>query len=394
MASIPTRREAAERYANLPQVRRWRDGNYEPGAWFNSDPESPESPWGNWGREFKPTRRGITTVDLNRAFDDVPDQGAGLVVDRGGGADAGATRWEYPLNQRYEVWAYNLESLLEEAISRQWSATSDLPWDKLEPLPDDQERAMCQFLSFLHPVEFTPTDILPHYMMRVDPSFPEVRQFMATQCADESRHMEAFGKRMFANGGGPGIEPTAEALLSMSADTLSSALKPEDHPDVIGPTNPRATWEFLGMSYSVQMMGEAVVLDFFRFGEFLGRNPCDKEMFRRVLQDEARHVSFGTMRIKYYLDHAPAEERERALEMLHYFASVDEATASGFGLLINPNVIEPFALMAAGSTGELDKGWDMVREFWAGCVEEYLARCDRAGFPRRDKCLIPREAPF
>ena len=141
MASIPTREEAAERYAGLPQVRKWRDGNYEPGAWFDSEPGSPESPWGCWGRDFKPTRRGITTVDLNRAFDDVPDEGAGLVVDRGGGADAGAARWEYPLNKRYEVWAYNLESLLEEAISRQWSATRDLPWDKLEPLPDDQERA-------------------------------------------------------------------------------------------------------------------------------------------------------------------------------------------------------------------------------------------------------------
>ena len=180
----------------------------------------------------------------------------------------------------------------------------------------------------------------------------------------------------------------------MAGGDVLAAIDPKNHPDVRGVQNPRATWEFLAYSYSVQMMGEAVVLDFFRFGEFLGRNPCDKEMFRRVLQDEARHVSFGTMRIKYYLENAPKDERERALEMLHYFASVEEASASGFELLINPNAIEPFALMAAGSVGELDKGWDVVREFWATAVEEYLARTERAGFSRRDKCLVPREAPF
>ena len=201
-------------------------------------------------------------------------------------------------------------------MSRQWSATRDIPWDKLEPLPEDQERALCQFVSFLHTVEFVPGDTLPYYMARVDPSFPEVRLFMSSQCADEARHMEVFGKRMYANGGGPGIEPGAEAILQF--DPRKSVLPPEIA-KVVATVNP--TWDFLAYSYYVQMIGEAVVLDFFRFGEFLGRNPCDKEMFRRIMQDEARHVSFGTMRIKYYLDNAPRQERKDAAEMLHFLAS-------------------------------------------------------------------------
>jgi hypothetical protein len=80
--------------------------------------------------------------------------------------------------------------------------------------------------------------------------------------------------------------------------------------------------------------------------------------------------------------------------MLHYLASVTETSGAGFGLLVHPSAVEPFALLAAGSTGNLDKGWDVVREFWAAVVEEYLDRCDRAGLPRRGRCMIPDEAPF
>ena len=390
MSTLPTMKESTEAIRNLPQVKKWREKNYEPGAWFTAKPADEGGSWGSWGHRFTPNRRGISMVEMNRADPHrVPEEGMGLMVDREAGAEPSSPHYEYQLNKKYQVWSYNVESLYEEAVSRQWSATRDLPWDQLKPLPDDLERAMCQFTSFLHTVEFVPGDTLPHYMARIDPAFAEVRLFLSTQCADEARHMEVFGKRMFANGGGPGVEPGAEALLQ--TDPKDSVL-PREVAKFIAMVKP--DWEFLAYSYYVQMMGEAVVLDFFRFGEFLGRNPCDKVMFRRIMQDEARHVSFGTMRMKYYLENAPAGERERALEMVHYLASISEASGTGFGLLVHPSAIEPFALLAAGSVGNLDKGWDVVREFWAKAVQEYLDRCDRAGFPRYDRCLMPREAPF
>jgi hypothetical protein len=384
------RKESIERLRALPQVQRWREGNYEPGSWFTSKPAEEGGSWGSWGHRFQPNRRGVSFVELNRADrHPVPDDGLGLLVDREAGSEPQSQHYDYPLNKKYQVWSYNVESLYEEAMSRQWSATRDIPWEKLEALPEDQERALCQFVSFLHTVEFVPGDTLPYYMARVDPSYPEVRLFLSSQCADEARHMEVFGKRMYANGGGPGIEPGAESILQF--DPRKSVLPPEIA-RVVANVNP--TWDFLAYSYYVQMIGEAVVLDFFRFGEFLGRNPCDKEMFRRIMQDEARHVSFGTMRIKYYLDNAPPQERKDAVEMLHFLASAAEASGTGFGLLLQPSAIEPFALMAAGSLGNLDKGWDVVREFWSTAVEEYINRCERAGIPRRGRCMLPEEAPF
>jgi hypothetical protein len=381
----PTAQEVRERLERLPQVRRWRQKDYTPGPWLTDD-----GAWESWGHTFRPTRRGMNLVEMNRADPHaIPEQGPGLIVDREGGAAPGSRRYDYPLKAKYQSWTDNVESLFEEAVSRQWSATTDIPWDQLEPLPEDQERALCQLLTFLHAVEFGPTEVLPYYMARIDPAFPEVRQFLATQCADEARHAEVFGKRVMANGGGPGGE--ANAALTLLAGPQTTVIPPEAVATVTG-VRPQA--EFLAYSFSTQLLGEAVVLDMFRFGEFLGRNPCDKMIFRRVMQDEARHVSFGTMRVKYYLEHAPAAERARALEMLHFLASVNEAATTGFSLLINPRVIEPFALLAAGSLTNLDKGWDIVREYWARVVENYLERCERAGMPRWDRCLIPREAPF
>lgn len=87
-----------------------------------------------------------------------------LISDREAGTEPDTPRYDYPLNQKYQVWSYNVESLYEEAVSRQWSATRDIPWDKLEPLSNDQERALCQFVGFLHTVEFIPGDTLPFYM--------------------------------------------------------------------------------------------------------------------------------------------------------------------------------------------------------------------------------------
>ena len=56
------------------------------------------------------------------------------LVDREGGAPASAEHYAYPLNKKYQVWSANVDSLYEEAVSRQWSATKDIPWTELDPV--------------------------------------------------------------------------------------------------------------------------------------------------------------------------------------------------------------------------------------------------------------------
>ena len=298
-------------------------------------------------------------------------------------------RFAYQMGNKYEVWSDNLESLLDEALSRQWSATSDIPWGDLEPLPEELERSVCQFVCFLHAVEFTPTDHLPTTCRASTPPSPR-RGCSSPRSASTSRATwRSSSSGCSPTAAAPASIPRRRASVQTTPDTMAL---PSETTRKVTPSRP---WmDFLAYSYHVQILGEAVVLDLFRFGEFLGRNNCDKQIFRRVMQDEARHVSYGTLHLKYFLENAPKDRREDAFELVNYLAAVGEAGATGFNLLIAPSLIEPWAVLAAGGTANMEKGWETYREFWAVVVENYLKRMELAGVPRWDTCLLPREAPF
>ena len=46
-----------------------------------------------------------------------------------------------------------------------------------------------------------------------------------------------------------------------------------------------------------------------------------------------------------------------------------------------------------GSLAEIDEGFEGISFLWTTLREEYLQRCDRAGFDRRDRCQIPEFLP-
>src|SRR4030042_735104 len=77
---------------------------------------------------------------------------------RGAAARPEAPRIGYLLGGKSDVWSENAAMLYEEAVQRQWSSATDVPWETLKPLPDDLERAMCQLCTFLTEVEFIAGD--------------------------------------------------------------------------------------------------------------------------------------------------------------------------------------------------------------------------------------------
>src|SRR5262249_4484793 len=88
-----TAQEVRERLEDLPQVRRWKQKDYTPGGWLTD-----EGAWPSWGHAFRPTKRGMNLVEMNRADPHaIPEEGPGLAVDREGGAAPGACRYAYPL---------------------------------------------------------------------------------------------------------------------------------------------------------------------------------------------------------------------------------------------------------------------------------------------------------
>lgn len=347
---------------------RLRKGSYSL-HWLDTDKA-------NWGTKVKPSSRGLTGQDINRPkeYGTIPEHTAWQnFAPRGSVRDDYAERMPviegYDVLDRMHVWSDNIGTLYEEAKFRQWNSTTDIPWTELEPVNEELEKAACQLATFLTEVEFVAGDFPSRWVYRVAPDFFEAKNFLVTQMMDEARHMEVFRKRALAGGGGllhasPAFEWALKAILE-------------------SPTHTQGT-------FLLNVLGEGLVLSIFRAGEFLAKTHVDKEIFRLCMQDEARHVSYGTLELKSFLDAHP--DREVALEQMHRFADLGEQVI--LTALTDPCALEPLAVLMGGGVDNIDEGMEGVSFLWATIVEEYLQRCDRAGFERRAHLTIPEEFPW
>jgi hypothetical protein len=330
----------------------------------------------HWGTKVKPSSRGLTIGDIDRprCYGTIPDHTEWRnLAPRGSARDLYVDKMPviegYDVLDKAHVWAENVNTLYEEAKARQWNSTSDIPWSELEPVSEDLEKAACQLATFLTEVEFVAGDFPARWVWRIAQDFFEVKNFLATQMIDEARHMEVFRKRAVA-GGGAMLHPSPAFEWALKAILES-------------PTHTQGT-------FLLNVLGEGLVLSVFRAGEFLAKTHVDKEIFRLCMQDEARHVSYGTLELKAYLDAAP--DKERALDDMHTFADIGEQVI--LTALSDPALLEPLAVLMGGSVEKIDEGMEGVGFLWSTIVEEYLQRCDRAGFPRRERCSIPVEFPW
>jgi hypothetical protein len=332
--------------------------------------KDPRPTWGIRAR-VKDPERGLTLQDINRAYAGEPEDAPVLrtMAPRGAVVDRDVPDMGYTYNEKYQVWAENIVPLYEEAVARQWSATRDIPWEELKALPDDIERAQCQIATLLTEIEMIASDFPAKWLWQMNQHFHEVKMFLCTQAMDEARHLEVFRKRALANGGG------LMRCLTGTEVFLRTILH--------APT-------YIQGSFLMHVLGEGLVLDIFRGGEFLAQNKAEKEIYRLCMQDEARHVSYGTMHLRYFLEHNP--DHETALAQMHALADVAEMGIPGF--LTNPFIVEPLAVLMGGGVKHIDRGMDAVRLIWGRMREEYLSRCDLAGLDRRSRTKVPAVAPY
>ncbi|MDP6980402.1 MAG: ferritin-like domain-containing protein [Myxococcota bacterium] len=347
----------------LDRMREMARGNYDLG-WMNSNPEG-------WGHQATAGNTGLGMRDIETGhYGEVPDQGSsrGSMAPRGCHIpeDTPPALSMYTLNEKSEVWAENAATLYDEAVVRQWNSTTDIPWDKLEKLPDDIEKAVCQMCTGLSEVEFVAGDMPAKWMCRINHDFHEIKLFLATQIMDEARHLDVFRKRALANGGGllmasPGQEELLAAILEAPDYTTASSL--------------------------MHIFGEGFVLTLFRQGEFLAPTEVEKRIFRLCMQDEARHVAYGVKHLKYFLERHPDRE-----EQVHSILDVGEQAI--FKLTLEPQTSEPRAILAGGGVENIGLGAARMAFIYEKQVKEYLNRLKVAGLDRESRLTIPKEIPF
>jgi hypothetical protein len=309
-------------------------------------------------------RRGLTFRDLDvdgYGFSAMPEviRANRSFAPRGAALPDGLPDLQAEVNRKSDVWAYNIEGYYEEAMSRQWNAATDLPWDEMTAaeLSEPIGKAYAQLLTFLTEVEMIATDVPSKWLGRLNADFLEVKNFIATQAMDEARHAEVFRKRALSTGYGlmrASVHNEHNLKFLRDADSFAEA------------------------SLTLHLQAEGMVLTLFRFSEYIAPTEADKKMFRLVMQDEARHVGYGMQHLKWVMDHAP-EKRE----VIH--RHLDEAENFIFGAGYATESLEPFIILAGKGLKKenIAEGIRITQAFQLKQSEEYFERLAKCGLPER-----------
>ncbi len=321
-----------------------------------------------WGVRAKPGRRGLTLdeIEIGPYAAGAGETGNQGLKPRGAATRKMAPKVGHPYTSKAEVWSANASLLYEEAVQRQWSSATDVPWETLKPLPDDLERAMCQLCTFLTEVEFIAGDAPGMWLPEVNAEYHEIKLFLMTQIMDEARHLDVFRKRALANGGG---------LLSAGPGLgLRAIIESKNYSE---------------MSALMHVLAEGFVQSVFRMGEYIAQNEAEKRIFRLCAQDESRHVAYGVMHLKYLGDNEP-ERREE----VHYYLDRAEGVFSFDDSPAAADLSEALAVLMGGGISNLDRGIQMAMGVRKKQVNEYMHRLEVAGFGERRDRMHPMLKAF
>ena len=321
--------------------------------WLNVDTEQ--------GQTAEPGRSGLTLQQINSTMygaDNLDEVRNRALTVRGSAPDLRSSAHARQYHYKGDVWSDSAMLLYEEANQRQWASATDIPWEKVEPLSDDLEMAMCTLCTFLTQVEFIAGDVPGRFLEQVPTDFFESQLFLGTQVMDEARHQDVFRKRIFVNGGGMSDAGFgAVALLSID--------------------------DFTEMTAVLHLFAEGLVQSLFRMGELISQNDAEKRMFRLSAQDESRHLAFGVTHVKYVVENEPWRTEE-----LHHYLDLQErqtTQSQQASLTTNPLTGEALAILAGGGIEKMDEGFKMVMQMRRKQMIEYAHRAKVVGLDRSER---------
>ena len=274
---------------------------------------------------------------------------------RGAQIEPGGPSYPFTLNERDRVAPPEVAVLYDQAVGSQWAATTDIPWSKVKALPAYLEIALIQVMTFLAENELSALYLPSRFIAKIHPAYAEVAMFLATQLADEARHIDVFLKRARLCGRGLGISSvtTSRSLLSL--------LQTDD---------------FTEAAFLLSVLGEGTFLDLLSFIERYAPDEATAELIGRARNDESRHVHFGLAHVRAGLAADP--NLYGRLE-----AAVRRRAAALHGIDGVPAPLQDaLTILAGGSTQEraVAKGHEAFRELLETMHLNRIRRLGNAGF--------------
>src|SRR5260221_1783783 len=154
----------------------------------------------------------------------VSDPASGFAP-RGARLEPGRPDYPFTLNERDRRAPPEAAQLYAQAAAAQWDAARDIPWSKARQLPGPLDAALAQTMTFLAENELSPLYVPSRFMAKIHPAYAETAMFLATQLADEARHIDLFLRRAppCPRGAGAPSEGTGRPHPSSSRPRPSSA---------------------------------------------------------------------------------------------------------------------------------------------------------------------------
>ena len=231
----------------------------------------------------------------------------------------------------YSVQVEDMRSLYEKGKRDQWNASRDIPWDAPEPgdgrlladeLVDIHGSPLWERLAERERVElnrkitawrlsvllYGEQGALLACSQLVDiVAGTDEKFFQASQVMDEARHNEVLERYLQHRLGGLHYPmPENERVLF---DSILS--------------DPR--WYI--KTIALQLVAETFAVALFKMMGEAAHDPLLREVCRRILQDESRHMGFGMLALPGVVQEASRQERE---EMEDYTCTALEKVLTGF----------------------------------------------------------------
>ena len=308
-----------------------------------------------WGIKAKASdpAMGLTIEDLMiDTYGDVPDVWHNRSeIARGSYPNAIVEDMGYTIFDKATVWSDNCVPLYEEAIRDRWAPATDLNWRSLEPLSEDMERAVCQFLTEQADRAYQQGALLSGWLPEISYGYLELKLFLSTIIYDVAKQAEAFRKRALSNGGGLGLQaPT---------DYMRAAKEARSYPELI----------------AILFVQDSMLLTLFEHGDDFAQNQVERDLYALVAKDRRRVMDYQIERLRSFLFKMPDRREEQNL----YFG---KAEGRMFRDWMDSAVNEPLAIMLGGGRENIETGLEKLQVLRAAQINGYLNHLKEATFFR------------
>ena len=317
-----------------------------------------------WGIRVRPGKRGLTVAALNvGSYGDIPDAWPYQTeMPRGAYPIPGVPAMGYSIYEKAELWADNAADLYEEAIQRRWRPATDIPWDTMEPLPDEIERSMCQLCTYFCEKALLAGDVVGGWLPEMSYGYHEIKLYLSTAEFDAARQFEVFRKRALSNGGGMGLQSPGyfhRAVIDTRVWTETSAV--------------------------LHILSHSYLIGLFQVGEYVAHNEAESLIFRLSMQDVSRQIAYGVQHLKQFL----LRKRDKR-EEVHSYLNKAEAVMV-FEEERDTPLREALIILLGGglSKEQILDGVRKLEYFKRRWLRDYLARLAAAGLPERRERLHP-----